>query len=153
MGVGHGGQRPGAWLSQAVWLRHRAERSHPPDHAKGGRKYYLPHRNLHGLSATSTRHGPLPRTHEGASRAVAELAGINERPLRGGRAYPRHRRFILGVIQRVSLKYAKPISNRSVQKDEKSASKCISGNPACSVLQLLERQPHKGGRGRTDQFE
>ena len=109
MGVGHGRQRPGARLSQAVWLRHRAERSHPPDHAKGGRKYYLPHRNLHGLSATSPRHGALPGTHEGAGRAVAELVGINERPLRDRQAYPGHRRFVVGVIQRVSLKYARPI--------------------------------------------
>ncbi|PYU96004.1 MAG: hypothetical protein DMG25_02825 [Acidobacteria bacterium] len=61
----------------------------------------------------------IARATEGAGRAVAELARINERSLRGRQAYPGHRRFIVGVIERASLKYARPIFKRSVQENEK----------------------------------
>src|SRR5206468_12685523 len=42
MGLGHTGQCPGAWVLKTLWFRNRAERAHPPNHAKGGRNRQFP---------------------------------------------------------------------------------------------------------------
>ena len=69
MGLGHGGCRAGAGLSQAVRLGHRPQRPHPPGDAEGRGQRHLPHRDVDGLPAAQARRGGVARADEGAGRA------------------------------------------------------------------------------------
>jgi hypothetical protein len=60
MGLGHAGCRPGAGLSEAVWIGQRSQWPHPSDPAEGGRERHLPHRPIDRLPAAGARHGRSP---------------------------------------------------------------------------------------------
>ncbi len=57
----------------------RAERPHPSDRAEGGREHHLPHRALHGLSATDRGRRARSRAAQGRERSPAENARRHQR--------------------------------------------------------------------------
>ena len=63
MGLGHGRQRAGAGVSEALRIGHGAERPHSPDDAEGRRERHLSHGVLDRVSAAApgtARHSPGP---------------------------------------------------------------------------------------------
>src|ERR1044071_7594736 len=99
MGLGHGRQRAGALLPEALRISHGIERAHPSNHAESGRKRDFPHRGLHRLPATETRIGAFARSNESAGGGAARPSGcarceLFTRPERAGSD-----RFEPGVIQ------------------------------------------------------
>ena len=75
VGMGNGRQRAGAGVSEEVWFGDGAERAHPPDHAKGGRKRDVSHRMFDGVSAARAGHSAFAGADESAGGAIAECAG------------------------------------------------------------------------------
>ena len=88
LGLGHAGQRAGAGLSEEVRIRDGAERSHPPDHAKGRRKRDVSYRDVNGLSPTAAGQGGFSRTDESPGGAVEERAWNHRCQLRPWAALP-----------------------------------------------------------------
>ena len=54
LGLGHRRQRPGARLSEAIWIGVGAERTHPPGDAEGRRTRHVSHGDVDGVSAART---------------------------------------------------------------------------------------------------
>src|SRR5260370_217874 len=66
MGLGNGRQRAGTFFPEAIWLCNSFERAHSPNHAEGGRKHHIPHRELHRISPAAARPSGLSGPDEGA---------------------------------------------------------------------------------------
>src|SRR5262249_51208552 len=103
MGLGYGRQCPGPWLPEEVRLGHGAQRAHSPDDAKSRRQHYVPHRCVHGISATETGSRTRARTDEGTRRPVARPAGSNRCEACSGAARAGRSRFELELNLAVAV--------------------------------------------------
>src|SRR5580700_2356928 len=74
LGLGHGRQRAGAFIFEALRLGHRAQRPHPPDHAKSGRQRNLSHRRVHRVPSARAGQGRFTGHDESSGRTTAQLA-------------------------------------------------------------------------------
>src|SRR5438128_4354942 len=81
MGLGNGRQRAGAGVPEEVRFSDRAERSHSPDHAEGGRERDVSYGSVDRISATATRQSRFPGTNESTCRATKECFGNYRREL------------------------------------------------------------------------
>src|ERR1700749_95973 len=55
VGLGYTGQRTGIVLSKALWIGFGFKWAHPPNYPKDWRQHYFPYRQVHRISAASTR--------------------------------------------------------------------------------------------------
>ena len=93
LGLGHGGRRAGAVVSEEVRLGDGAERPHPPDDAEGGRQRDVPHRALHRVSAAGARIGEKPGADGGAGRRAEAVPRDCQRQPGFVEGAARHRRY------------------------------------------------------------
>src|SRR5207237_4271963 len=107
-------------LSQAIWLRHRAQWPHPSDHAESRREHHVPYGNLDRISTTASWRCAFSGTHEGARRTVAQLAGPDQCRVPPGPALASYCRFLVGVIEAPYLKNERSIPKRSIQANEEN---------------------------------
>ena len=65
-------------LSEAFRFGHRAQRTHSPDHAKGGRQRHLPHRDFHRIPATASGEAPSPGPMKVPAEQLRSLLGVTD---------------------------------------------------------------------------
>jgi hypothetical protein len=98
VGLGDGGQRAGARVSEEVRVSKRAERAHPSGDAEGGGQRHVPHGDVHCVSPARARDGAVAGADESASRAIAHAAGRHGRQLRSRQKYAGDRGFGAAVV-------------------------------------------------------
>src|SRR6185295_13739614 len=78
VGLGHKGQRTGAYLFKTFWISFRVKRSYSSDPTKSRGQHHLSYCHIYSIPPATTRDGSICGTNESSGRAATQFTWTHE---------------------------------------------------------------------------